>query len=592
MKSILTLALSLKNTPDARPFLSSRVAASAAALAVLSFATYAHGDETDAAKQAPAGMGLPADAAGNTGQTTGATAPTTTTQATTPADNRATRTEATAVAAPPGETKEVAKEGKPAKKRNVELGLSPGAPQTATLPGGVTPAFGTQSTKAEDWRFDFHGFVSLPLRIGVSDRSAPTAGQKKTVLHTPPRTPGDLETFEYTAVVPTPWMQLNFLYGNRDVTATVIVAARSAGNANGYFNPADQIGINDAFLTFRLPPSDSYAMSLDVGAFANRYGAMGEYDLGRYGTPLIGRVSGMGATGTGRFELGGNARLVAEAGIMGQGNKAPIGVEPAGWNGFADPNVGTSFAPHAHVGIELMQTATLGLHYISAFSRDDRATPTTQADGSLSVIGADFRLTAGRFGHFYAGVAHTNADNARAVSNVVRILNTGGGPGLSREYFGPESNGTGKLTTVGGQYDLSMGNLLRYPTRYEGDGPDVVLSAFGIFTHVQSPLAAWDGVNKFKYGLEGAYAFISWMALNARYDRVMSNMDDAKQTHAIITGRLILRSGYQSRDQVAIQYSRYLNGSGVSFVDGYPPKRDYSTVPDEQVLALTASAWW
>ena len=31
-----------------------------------------------------------------------------------------------------------------------------------------------------------------------------------------------------------------------------------------------------------------------VGAFASRYGSPGEYDEGRYGTPLIARVNGIG----------------------------------------------------------------------------------------------------------------------------------------------------------------------------------------------------------------------------------------------------------------------------------------------------------
>jgi hypothetical protein len=134
------------------------------------------------------------------------------------------------------------------------------------------------------------------------------------------------------------------------VTATIIIAARSFTDAVQYFNPADQLGINDAFITFRLPPSEGMRFKLDVGAFANRYGNMGEYDSGRYGTPIIARIGGVGITGTGAFDLG-KANLMLEAGLAGQLNKAPIGVEPAGWNGYLDPNVGTSFVPHVHAGI-------------------------------------------------------------------------------------------------------------------------------------------------------------------------------------------------------------------------------------------------
>jgi hypothetical protein len=203
----------------------------------------------------------------------------------------ATTAPATAAATtPPAAQAKLQKSEKALPKNELAMGLSPGAPQTATLAGGVTPAFGTVSQRAEDWRFDLHGLVLMPLRMGINTRLRPGSQQKKTVLHSPPLVPGDLTSFEYTAVSPDPWVQLNFSYGNRDVTATVIVAARAATAAVAYFNPPDQLGIDDAFLTFRLPASDQVKLSLDVGAFVNRYGNMGEYDLGRYGTPLIARV--------------------------------------------------------------------------------------------------------------------------------------------------------------------------------------------------------------------------------------------------------------------------------------------------------------
>lgn len=472
------------------------------------------------------------------------------------------------------------------------MGLSPGAPQTAMLPGGITPSFGAASTAAEDWRFDFHGFLLLPLRVGIATRDKAYVGQKKIVLHGPPRIPGDLETFEYTALYQSPWTQLNFSYGNSFVTATVIVAARSVSEANGFFNPPDQLGINDAFMTFALAKQKKLDISLDVGGFANRYGMMGEYDLGRYGTPVIARLGGMGATATARFDTG-RLRYIAEAGFMGQLTKAPVGVEPAGWNGFADGNTGTSFAAHVHGGIELDRKIMLGLHFIDAFVQDDRAATTTQPDGDIAVYGSELRFSMGRFGHFYTALAHTRADEARGVSSVIRVLNAPGGPGLMEQYFGgTESGGTGKLTTVGAEYNLSLGNLLRYPYPFDGRGPDVVLGAFGMFTHVNTPVAAYNGVNKLKYGLEGTYAPLSWFAFGGRYDRVHSDTEDASQIHSIATGRVIFRSDYQSRDQVALQYSHYFNGSGVVVREGYPPVPDPTVEPDANVVSLTASMWW
>jgi hypothetical protein len=471
------------------------------------------------------------------------------------------------------------------------IGLDPGAPQAPTMAGGVTPAFGQPSQSASDWVFDIHGYLLLPLRVGIGERENPRAGQKKTVLHTPPVVPGAFQTFEYTGVNPDPWAQLNFEYGNRDVTATVVLAARTVSNANAYFNPSDQLGINDAFITFHPKPRDGATYNVHVGAFANRYGVMGEYDLGRYGTPLIAQISGMGATGNGTFDLG-NLQLTAEIGLMGQLNKAPVGVEPAGWNGFTDPNAGTSFAVHSHLGLAFSRNVTLGTHVVHVYSQDDRANTGAQKDGKVSVFGGDLRLTLQRFGHLYFGYGFTDAQTARSVSGVLRVLNAQGGLGLMEEYFGLQSEGTGQLHTFGGQYDLSLGNLARSPGKYEGQGPDLVLSAFGLATKVKSPVPEFDGVTKAKYGGEATYSMLSWLAAGVRYDRVQPNTDDDTQTHAVVSPRLIFKSDWASRDQVVLQYSRYFYGSNTAVMTGYPPKKDVTVVPDDDVVSLTASIWW
>ena len=133
-----------------------------------------------------------------------------------------------------------------------------------------------------------------------------------------------------------------------------------------------------------------------MGGFANRYGSMGDYDTGRYDTPVIARVGGVGETARVSVPVGGLIFL-AEHGVMGQFDRAPLGVEPAGWNDFADSNVGTSLADHAHLGLALPGKGQLGLHYISAFTRDDRTAP-SQPDGTINVFGADVNAELAEFG--------------------------------------------------------------------------------------------------------------------------------------------------------------------------------------------------
>jgi hypothetical protein len=476
-------------------------------------------------------------------------------------------------------------------EKRPSLGLSPDSPQIGALPGGVMPAFGSAPTGEQDWRFDFHGLATLPLRAGVNTRTNAAAGQSHTVLHAPPGVPGDFGSFSYTGVVPDPWVQLNFSYGNPVVTMTVILAAKSISTAAGFFDPPSQLGINDAFLTFRLPRLGSVRANLDIGSFSGRYGAMGQYDTGRYGSPLIGTVAGTGETLTADASLG-DVSLVAQHGIMGQLAKAPTGLAPAMWNDFADPNVGSSFVNHFHAGVAYKNLVQLSGHYLVAWSQDDRATPNQQPDGSIDIAGVDTRFTLGRFGHLYFGLSRVSADHARTVSGVIRVLNASGGPGLITEYLGPASGGTGHLTNFGAQYDLSLGTLLRYPYIFTGNGPDIFLSAFGTYSHVSSLDPDYDRVTRFKYGGEATYSMLSWLSVSGRYDRVVPNADDNYKSFAILSPRIIFRSKWNAQDQVVLQYSRYFYGSEVVIKSGVPPVDDPTLAPDKHVVSLSATMWW
>jgi len=517
-------------------------------------------------------------------------------------------TPAPAPAATPPAPKKKKKKPEPPPKPLLGLALS--TPDSSALPGRLRPSFGVKPISSSDWKFDFHGFLNVPLRIGFNQREDPLDTQYQTVMHGPPLVPDEEERFEHTGVIPEPWVQLGFSFGNSDVVANVIIAARSVSNAQGYFNPPTQLGINDAFLTFK-PGWDVADVEFDVGAFANRYGTTGEYDTGRYDTPVIARVAGVGSTARGMVPVTGDLALLAELGMMGQWDRAPLGVEPAGWNDFADPIVGTSYAHHEHLGLAWGNTAELGLHYAVAWTHDDR-TLRSQPDGNISVFGVDLEGQLPPFGRAYLAAGFTNAENSRSVSGVIQVLNTKGGPGLMREYLGPESAGNGKLSTVGAQYDLSIGEIVRSPSPFSGYGPDIIVSLFGMFTHVESddkttelrlpngdivydqpggrPL--YDGVNKLKYGIETTYSALSWLAGSLRYDRVVADMDYAAETFAVISPSVILRTDFNSQDQVTLRYSHWMYGSAVTVREGYPPKDVPWVEPDEDTLSLTATMWW
>ncbi|HEU5072836.1 MAG TPA: hypothetical protein VFU02_01655 [Polyangiaceae bacterium] len=469
------------------------------------------------------------------------------------------------------------------------LGLALGVPDTGAPPGRLRTTFGQAPVSRGEGQFDFHGYLSVPLRMGIDSREDPDSAQYESVFHAPPLVPDDRERFEHTGVMPQPWTQLNFSYGNSKAIATIIIASETASNAAGYVNPPDHIGITDAFVTFE--PGLGIGLEIDVGGFTNRYGGMGEYDLGRYDTPLIARVGGVGETARVRVPLGPGLGFLAEHGLVGHFDRAQLGVKSAGWNDSVDPNVGTTFAHHGHLGLARADLGQLGVHYVQAFTGDDRVAATVAA-GSINVLGADVAGEFQRFGHLYLAFAYTEANDAPTVSSMIRVLNAPGGPGLMSEYFGPNSGGNGSLTTLGGQYDVSIGEIARHPERFTGYGPDLIVSAFSVFTHVASAEAAFDGVGKLKYGAELSYSAASWLGFSGRYDRVIDDLDDDTKTFAVVSPRIIFRTDYDSQDQVTLQYSRWLYGSGVNVRAGYPEEEGESIRPDEHTLSLNVNMWW
>ncbi len=381
----------------------------------------------------------------------------------------------------------------------------------------MTPAYGQKPSGAGDWRFDYHGMFTMPIAVGIGKRENPDPGQSGTVLRTPPAVPDDYEVFTHTNVVPTPYAQLNLTYGNSLLTGNVQLAARQATIATGFFDPASQAGINDVYMTFHPDLASNVSLRVNVGAFGTRYGAMGEFDEGLYGTTLIGRVNGAGENIVAQLALTDNFTLMLEQGIVGTTNKAPSDLVPDYWNDFADANVGTTFVNHWHGGFNYARFVSLGVHYINAFSQDDRAANPIASDGAINTLAADLRLTMGRFGHLYFAYARTEAINARVVGGAMQVLNTKGGPSLIENYLGDQSGGDGLLNIFGAQYNLSVGRLISYPVPFYGDGPDIVVSLFGMGVAVESDDARYDGRFMRKFGAEASCSLLSWLAASVRF---------------------------------------------------------------------------
>jgi len=470
------------------------------------------------------------------------------------------------------------------------IGLDPGEPQ-APSPAPAIP-FGVNPAQSREYVLDFHGYLLLPAQLGLHNRLNHLPGQSELVLHAPPLVPTDIHDFAYTGVVPNPWLQLNFVYGNSLVSATVILAGTSAMDAAGYFNPVDQMGVNDAYLTVNLTKKLGFPLQVNVGAYTGRYGAMGTYDAGRYGTPLIAQTNTIGEQITGAYRIG-EVFLLLDQGLGGQLGRPPVGLVPAGWNDFADPNVGSTFVNQVHVGLAVPRLLRVGLHYVTAWTQDDLTTGNVIPDGRITVMGGDAQLTAGRAGHLYLGLAHTWATNAQSVGAAIQVLNARGGPDLRAHYLGHDANGnvTGGLTTFGGQYDLSLARLV-FGDLYTGESPDVLVSLFGVGTYVTSVDPTKNDVLMLKGGLEGSYLFLSWLGVSERFDHVRLHGSDSTQAYTSLSSRLLFHTGWRSRGEIALQYTYFVFGSNVVIEDGYPLAPDTTINPDRSVFSLIGTFWW
>ncbi len=201
------------------------------------------------------------------------------------------------------------------------LGMSTGEPQQQSAAPNVP--FAVPPATFRDYVLDFHGYLLLPLRGGIHKRENPDPGQGSLVLHSPPLVPENFRRFEYTGVVPDPWAQFSFTYGNSIVSGTMIFASRSLTDAQSIYNPSDQLGITDAYLRLNLSESIGTPFYVRVGGVTGRYGAMGSFDSGRYATPLIARANQLGETVTVRFKRG-KAKFVIEQGAGGQAHRTGI----------------------------------------------------------------------------------------------------------------------------------------------------------------------------------------------------------------------------------------------------------------------------
>jgi hypothetical protein len=130
--------------------------------------------------------------------------------------------------------------------------------------------------------------------------------------------------------------------------------------------------------------------------------------------------------------------------------------------------------------------------------------------------------------------------------------------------------GTGSLKNILVQYDYSFGTLARYPEAFWGNGPDIKVQLFGLYSKVHSADPEWDNQDKLKFGAKVIYSPLTWLQGAVRFDRVIPNMNTDSnadtstnraqapgQNFSVLSTRLTLRTSFVAHETVDFQYSQY-----------------------------------
>lgn len=474
-------------------------------------------------------------------------------------------------------------------QHSMQMGAEPGAPGTLTaVPGAIEkqtfgPGSGTQ------YALDFHGYVRVPLAMSFDGTDPESTGYSATAFHVPPIVPdANPRSWASTNNMPPALSVMQFTYGNDYASGTIGISAWNFTGTTPSAQQPQQIAISPAYITLRAPDLGGGKARLEwnVGAFSNRYGGSGRFDYGAYGTYLFGATNTFGETLTFEYDLP-VVTLRAEHGI--------------GVNGFPGQTSGaTTFLHHAHLGAKVGALVEGAVHYLSTWTPDERigSVPVPR----LTVMGADARMNAGALGYVYAGVARAKAEQVATLPGSLLVMNAYGGSGFVDNFLGPDARGNGAVVSGLLQYDFSLATLLYrlQNQRFAGQGSDLRLSTFGMISSVSSDDAKWDGVVKLKYGAQAFYDLFPWLSAGARADMVTPRFDDRRQSFAVLTPKVQLKSAFFSHEVVTVQYSRYFYGGSAPQTPGAslmeprqaPLPQDGSAPYDRNAVYVQASLWW
>ncbi|KIG13987.1 hypothetical protein DB30_07403 [Enhygromyxa salina] len=497
-------------------------------------------------------------------------------------------------------------EAHPAANGASESAGGPG-PRRSLSPEPVTTHGGGEVAE-KSWGFEFNGYLNAPMQLGIGEH--PDTG--RTTLHAPLVADDQFLSWQHTSHMRRSWSELYFSVGNDVARGTAVIEAFNFTDV-AWNQQQAQLGIGQAFVT--LAPrfrNSAVRLRARVGAFDNRYGMSGRYDVGEYETYIFGRTRAMGETVSVAIPI----------------KKFTINLEHGFGVNRPNPSIyNTSrftVLNHAHAGVEWNDKVEFNFHYLAAYAmEEDRRGELNPENrrGRMQVFGPELRVNANRAGYWYLGFSIIDANKARTVGPAIEVIHAQGGGnftlGVVDNYLeGPtqQSDGDGGVYTLGLQTEHSLKKILEGDS-FWGAGWDVRLTVYGMLNFIDSPDPDVDGTHKLKYGADLFYSALPWLGAALRFDRVQPHSSLPDQSFAIFSPRLVFRSSWLTREQIYIQYSRYFyaqrecadpaeyyfcvqppvtsvlpDGWGAASLDN--DRGSPLNLPDYNVITIGANIWW
>jgi hypothetical protein len=307
-------------------------------------------------------------------------------------------------------------------------------------------------------------------------------------------------------------------YGNPIVTANVLYYARISGqDYNGYYNPQLGPDFGQAYLVITPVPTGPVRLSWRVGGFVDVYAGPGQFGWGIFGPMLA--VRGLGETMSADIDLSPDLRLSLRHGIMGVPG-VPENFVRGTYEGWIETGV-SEWLQHAHAGLTYKNQYSLTLHYASVHSTDERKylqtfLNTPPHDGRWDAYLAEGRWLGDPWGQFGVTAAFWNFVNAASVGDGIwwGLDWTQGAREMINKFLGANSGGSGQLSAVSAEYDLSLARVLWSPQNFDGRAPDVRVAVAGV---IDRTLSTSDPIFKnatgYEVGADIEYRFSKFVSI-------------------------------------------------------------------------------